>query len=274
MDIHMFKEIVQSQFGLEVRFISPTDLRLLSDPQSLGGHKLYCVIHGNGQGSSSVAFENGEFMEEVHQIGLELHQRELHAMKPDMLRQVALRCFNDMRTVFLVHDKRMLGIVKQELDHLVARHVLTLSQAETLDKSIADTFLPGSLRLAKLLKISKSSPEIRGEFLLKPVRGGKGEGIKFGDEYEPSEWISTLERLQSSELIPGQTCVVQRRIIPCLYDVVLKSSGKRAQYPLVGTYHAIHGKLLGFGVWRCSPDPICAISTGGSWTCTVQSNVQ
>lgn len=269
MDIHMFIDIFQRRFNLRPRLITPADLRLLPDPQKEGGYKLCCLLKQNEPVHSSLITDKGEAVEEIHQVGLELHQRELHAMQPEMLQQIGLRCFNDMRTILLVHDKRMLGIVKQELHNLTARQVLSWTQAQTLEKSITDTFIPGSLQLDQLLRLSTDNPEIRKEFLLKPVRGGKGAGIIFGDEYEPIEWISALRRLQSPKLVPGETCVIQRRIVPRLYDVVLKTSGIKTQCPLVGTYHAMQGKLLGFGVWRISSKRICAISTGGSWTCTV-----
>lgn len=269
MDIHMFVDIVKRRFNLKPRLIAPADLRLIPDPQMEGGYKLCCLVKQDERAHTSLVTYDGEAVEEVHQVGLELHQRELHAMQPEMLQQIGLRCFNDMRTILLVHDKRMLGVVKQELPNLTARQVLSLNQAKILEKSITDTFIPGSLHLDKLLQLSTKNPEIKKDFLLKPVRGGKGAGIIFGDEYEPTEWISALRKLQSPKLIPGETCVIQRRIVPRLYDVVLKTSGIKTQCPLVGTYHAMQGKLLGFGVWRISSKRICAISTGGSWTCTV-----
>jgi hypothetical protein len=62
---------------------------------------------------------------------------------------------------------------------------------------------------------------------------------------------------------------VQRRIIPRLYDVILTSSGDRVRYPLIGTYHVVDGNFLGLGIWRAGPGRICAVSTGGSWMCSV-----
>ncbi|KAJ5641479.1 hypothetical protein N7490_005479 [Penicillium lividum] len=269
LDIHMAVDFIQRQIGLTPRFISPQDLRLLPDPHKKGKYMLCCMVDPDQVVASSLFTPEGEAVEEIHQLGLELHQHELDVIHPEILRQVSLRCFNDLRTILLVHDKRMLGIVKEELDHLMARNVLSATQAQALDRGIADTFLPGSKYLDKILYLSKVSPEIRNQFLLKPIRGGKGAGIVFGDEYEPDQWISILKRLQSPTLGLGGTYVVQRRITARLYDVILKASGERTRYPLVGTYHAIHGQLLGFGIWRCSPNRICTVSMGGSWTCTV-----
>ncbi|KAK7413980.1 hypothetical protein QQX98_007163 [Neonectria punicea] len=210
IDIHMFIDVVERRFGVTPRLINPADLRLLPDPQGKGGYRLFCIAKDTGDhpshpSSSTLITSQGEVLEEVHQIGMELHQRELLALEPEILRQVSLRCFNDMRTILLVHDKRMLGIVKQELQSLVTREVLTPSQARVLDRGIVDTLLPGSQELAHLLEMSKEFLPLKNDYILKPVRGGKGAGIVFGDELSPDEWLSALGRLQSPGLISGVT---------------------------------------------------------------------
>ena len=278
MDFHMFLYLVQHRFGLSLRAITPADLRVLPDPQSKSGYKLCCLIKQGAESISStyppstLVTEDGEAVEEVHQVGMEINQCELASLPTEVLRQLSLRCFNDMRTLLLAHDKRMLGIVKQELKSHVARNVLTLNQAHVLDKGIADSILPGSPSMNKLLSFTKENPELRKQYLLKPVRGGNGAGITFGEECKPDEWIEILKGLRCAELKAGSSFVIQRRIYPRLYDLVLKPSGARVHYPLVGTYHVTQGKLLGFGTWRSSPSNICAVSQGGSWICTVMKD--
>lgn len=262
MDIHMFVDWLHRNTGTTVRFISTADLRLFPDPQVKGGYKLFCVL-------DSDLNNRGELLEEVHQIGLELHQRELLALQPEMLRQISLRCFNDMRTILLVHDKRMLGIVKQELGSLVERQVLTRAQAHALDRGIADTILPGSVELCQFLEHCRRSPGLRTEYLLKPVRSGKGDGIIFGEEVSPTVWLSKLELLKC----PGTTLIVQRKVEHILYDMMLKSAGTTAKLPLIGTYHSVHGQYLGLGGWRSSADRVCAVSHGGAWICSVTDEI-
>ena len=274
IDIHMFIDAVERRIGLKPRLVRPADLRLVPDPHSKEQYKLCCLVKNNGSSESHVTSppivtDAGETVEEIRQIGLELHQYELFALEPAILREVSLRCFNDMRTILLVHDKRMLGMVKQELESLVARKVLTPAQAQTLDKGVVETVLPGSRGMYQLLRASNSCPELRYEYILKPVRGGKGAGIVFGDEMTHDEWISALTRLQEVDLSSDGTCVVQSRIIPRLYDLILRESGERVRYPLVGTYHVVNGKLLGLGTWRSSGSRICAVSCGGAWICSV-----
>jgi hypothetical protein len=272
VDIHMFVDFLQRKLGLSPRFVAPADLRLLPDHQHKSGYKLCCVVKNvdDSDPSATLIHYEGEVLEEIHQVCLELHQRELRALEPEMLRQVSLRCYNDMRTLLLVHDKRMLGIVKQELESLVARNILTTAQSNALERGIADTILPGSLELDQFIEHCKELPELRNEYILKPIRSGKGDGIVFGNDLSAAEWVSRLDRLRTSRLLPGGgTCIVQRKVNHRLYDVVLRPSGVKTKYPLIGTYHSVNGEFLGLGVWRSSPDRICAISHGGAWTCSV-----
>jgi hypothetical protein len=275
IDIHMFVDFLQRRLGLRPRIIAPEELRLVPDGEAPLGYRLCCLAprpkypHGS-PAQTGLMSVNGELVEEIYQVGLELHQHELLALPKETLRAISLRCFNDLRTIFLVHDKRMLGIVREELDSLVGRSVLSEAQADILRHGIAETFLPGSPEVKELLQRSVEDPGLRNDYLVKPIRGGKGAGIIFGDEVSAAEWISHLEQLRSAEFVPGRTTwVVQRQVKQRLYDVVLGASGKRVRYPLVGTYHVVHGDLLGLGTWRSSPGRICAVSNGGSWLCSV-----
>ncbi|KAL7814994.1 hypothetical protein V8C44DRAFT_348569 [Trichoderma aethiopicum] len=273
IDIHMFVDAARRRLGYAPRIVNPADLRLVADSRSKSGYTLCAVFRKPERGAaipdvSSLFFTSeGELVEEIYQVGLELHQRELLAMRPEMLRELSLRCFNDMRTILLVHDKRMLGIVKQELQKQVRLNVLTERQAMVLDRGIADTLLPGSLELSSLM--ARSPEAHRSEFLLKPIRSGKGDGIVFGEDLGGEEWLAALRRQMDPALGLEGSCVVQRRIVPRLYDVVLRASGERMRCPLIGTYHVVHGKLLGLGIWRSSNDRVCAVSHGGAWFCSV-----
>jgi hypothetical protein len=271
----MFVDAARRRLGYAPRIVDLADLRLVADSRSKSGYTLCAVFRNLQRGAaipdvSSLFFTSeGELVEEIYQVGLELHQRELLAMRPEMLREISLRCFNDMRTILLVHDKRMLGIVKQELQKQVALRVITERQAMILDRGIADTLLPGSLELNSLMMRSEANPNLRNEFLLKPIRSGKGDGIVFGEDLGSVEWLAALRRQMDPALGLEGSCVVQRRIVPRLYDVVLRASGEKMRCPLIGTYHVVHGDLLGLGIWRSSNDRICAVSHGGAWLCSV-----
>ncbi|KAL8792068.1 MAG: hypothetical protein Q9195_005323 [Heterodermia aff. obscurata] len=258
LDIHLFIPFVQSVTGRKPSLIKPSDLRLIDNPLSSTGFELHCV--------AGVDSEGHEFLERIHQIGLELHQHELRALSPAMLREISTCCFNDLRTIFLVHDKRMLGIILQELRNLVeVQKVLTPAQAATLRRGIAPTIIAGSSEMAALTTLSKNAPTIKDRFLLKPIRSGKGAGIIFGSDMTPASWIFQLEMLQKADLFSAKNhYVVQQKIEQPRYDVVVSKADDLQQNHLVGTYMSIHGRYGGLGLWRTSSNPICALSSGGS----------
>lgn len=255
------------------RFITPKDLRLVPCDKAPLSQKLCCAIPSDVRTlPESTVFElEGELLEDIHQVNLELHQRELRAMPIKVLRHLSLRCFNDLRVIFLVHDKRMLGIILQELDALVNRHgVLTPKQAEILREGISTTFIPGSSEISQLKKDCHHNPNLKDNFILKPIRSGKGAGILFGDELSPEDWQTKLEGCQQATILPGQiSYIVQRKIPQAVYDVYSRNSEESRKMHLVGTYHVVNGRYLGLGAWRSSPARICAISRGGSWICSI-----
>ncbi|PHH60872.1 hypothetical protein CDD81_1077 [Ophiocordyceps australis] len=267
IDISMFIHAVKARLGLTPRLIRPADLRLVPDAQEASGFKLCCLVDADSTTPTALVSPDGEAVEQIHQIGLELYQHELAQLGREMRRQLSLRCFNDMRTVLLVHDKRMLGIVRQELQTLVARSILSVSQAATLDRGLADTILPGSSQLQLL----RQTPSAKHDYILKPVRSGKGMGIVFGEDLSDAEWMAQLHRLGSPDSVFSEGLLLQRRIKQQLYAVLLPGSGQVRQYALVGTYHVVNGRFVGIGIWRSNGRRICAVSNGGAWICSVMT---
>ena len=276
----MFAEYAERRTGRTPIFIPPNDLRLVPDRNAKSNFKLCCSVRDNQlrpptSGNSKHLSRFVHKGEEIHQVSLELHQRELHALEPEVLRQLALRCFNDMRTIFLVHDKRMLGIVLQELDALVYKHgVLTEKQANTLRRGITMSYLPGSSELEQFIKQCKEIPKFKDKFLLKPIRSGKSAGILFGDQVYMSaeEWQSRLQALRSPRLVSQQTTyIVQCQIKQPVFNVLLREGEGLQKNYLIGTYHVVNGRYLGIGIWRSGPGRICAVSHGGAWLCSIIS---
>ncbi|KAF3403590.1 hypothetical protein F1880_009530 [Penicillium rolfsii] len=268
IDIFMFIEFAKTRLGLEVQLIDPSDLRLFPDPAGINGYKLCCLT----QSESNIGFLNaaGELVEDVHQLCLELHQREFGALEPEMQRQVSLRCFNDMRTILLAHDKRMLGIIREELESLAARGVISTDQLHRLDQGIVPTILPGSAALTTFANNCKLSKAFKNDYILKPIRGGKGDGILFGDELSNTDWMGLLEAMRCATIgEKGTSYVVQRKVCQQFYDVLLGSDAVPTRCHMVGTFHIVQGIFLGLGIWRCCPGRLCAISTGASWMVSV-----
>lgn len=272
MDILMFVTFMEERLNVRPRLITPTELRLIPDSESKTGYKLCCLAGPQTPADRIFTLDDsGETVEEIHQVGLELHQREFRALSPEMMRELSVRGFNDMRTILLTHDKRMLGIVLQELSALVARKVISPEDAARLENGITPTILPGSAELESLIRRSAASPSLKDGYILKPVRSGKGAGILFGDQLNHADWQTKLEELNCPQLKPGKTVyVVQRKINQLYYDIIVGRTGKPTACHIVGTYHAVNGEFLGLGGWRCSPGRLCAVADGATWTCSVR----
>lgn len=268
VDIWMFMEFAQKQHGLKMKLITPGSLRLIPDSAGVNGYKLCCLAQA-GEADTFLS-DSGELLEDIHQLCLELHQKEFRALTPEMQRQVSLRSFNDMRTILLAHDKRLLGIILEEMDSLTSRKIITSEQARRLNQGIAPTILPGSTALAELIAKCKLAESWKDNYILKPIRGGKGAGILFGDELKNDDWLALLETMRSAKLVPGNTSyVIQRKIRQNHYNVILGPKAQSERCHMVGTYHSVNGIFLGLGVWRSGPGRLCAISHGASWGCSV-----
>lgn len=121
-----------------------------------------------------------------------------------------------------------------------------------------------------LLHFSKHNPQIWNDFLLKPIRDCKGQGIVFGSDMTADQWIVQIGLLQQVDFVLGQTkYVVQRRIEQPRFPLLLNGSAKTQHQHLVGTYMAINGRYFGLGFSRTSSHRISALSQGGDWVCIV-----
>ncbi|KAF3935430.1 hypothetical protein ABW20_dc0105679 [Dactylellina cionopaga] len=209
-----------------------------------------------GTGNRLVQCVEGKEVE-ISQIVLELHQDELLDLSEDLLWEISIRVrINDMRTIMLVHDKRMLGLVRQQLVSLISRSVLSIQAAALLENSIAETYLPGTPGYLEAL----SSPREQ-QWLFKPAGSGKGAGIVFRQDLLENEWRSFI----ATSSIPH---VLQRAVSHKKFNLAMPSEEglvKRVSWDLVGTFFMVDGYFNGLGPWRSSVEKICALSRGGSW---------
>jgi len=275
LDIHLFESYIRQRCGLKTRFIKPKDLRLISH----GLTPILCCTLAEPQLQSQnkenvdhnrMISTDGEVVEQIYQVGLELHQMELQELTDDMLKAIAPLCFNDLRTIFLVHDKRMLGVVLQELDSLVQKHkVLTVEEEKILRAGIAPTILPRSPELKELLRCTESGSEVKDDYLLKPAGSGKGDGIVFGTDMKKEQWVNWLQQLSKPRF--EREYIVQRVAQQPKFNVLLKKDSKLVMQHnyFVGTFMMLNGQNLGIAGWRTGPGRVCAVSSGGTWVCSL-----
>ena len=272
LSLELFILLAEQQTGMKPTVINFSDLRLARGKHSAIDGALYSLSHGSKRpnSQSQTIVENGENLEEIHQIVLQCTQKELLSLPREILRHLALRSVNDMRSVFFVHDKRLLGILLQELDDLVYKHrVLTEEQASILHQGIAPTIIPRSPELKQLILQNSCSKDIKDGLILKPARLGDNVGIIFGRDLTAEQWKATITSLRKPRPEKIQY-VIQSLIQQPVFEMALgEERGVQEDY-LVGTYHAIDGSFGGLGVWRTGSGRLCSSENGGgSWLVSV-----
>lgn len=241
-DIHLFRQLYRQS-----RFVDPKSLRLVPCDASPSGYTL------------------ADNIGHIEQIALELHQDELEAFDEQILLEVGARCSNNLHTVFFVHDKRMLGLLHQELDHLVSSAVLTMAQANVLRRGLVETHLSGTQSFRNILEDTRN----KHMWVLKPSQAGKGEGILFGKDLDDDTWKGFLEPgLDGTSL--EMPYVIQRHIVQKKHNLLVNPNGReesprRVKWSVVGTMLCLNQYFLGSTLWRTSETDITAVSRGGAY---------
>ncbi len=250
-DIHILAKSFQAQTGQLARFLKPSQLRLLPDQTSKSGYALFCVVETIEE-TPCVVQQDGEALERVYQVSLELKQSEYRPMSFEMLCQLSLCCINDLRSIFLVHDKRMLAVILEEIEDLVTQHkILTRQEATILRNGISPTFLPTSPTWHSLLGHCKAMPTAKDHWVLKATRGGFGHDHVFGTSVSNDEWLSLMILAQKCNSRPTEVSfVLQRKIEQVEYDIIRHDFETIEQFHLVGSYQSIDGRYIGNGPWR------------------------
>jgi hypothetical protein len=245
VDSRLFALNYKQSTGKDVVNIEPSQLRVEQDDRSPTGWALYAKLE-SAEGGNEV---------KVEQCAVELFQEEIGEINLSVLRQLATCSINDFRTILLLHDKRILGIVQQEIPNLVERNVLSAVEGTALRDGIAETIIPGSSELKQLLEDARQDPLAKNRYIIKPVRDASCNGIRFGEQMNQSDWLSFLERMASRALYPASdndACVVQRLVDHVRYDIVRHDLDvtKAEQFHLIGSCHMINSQSFIFGPWR------------------------
>jgi hypothetical protein len=187
----------------------------------------------------------------LDQVILELHQDELLNLSEEILLHLIenTKCVNDLRTIFLIHDKRFLKFLSNKS---LLYPYLNEEDAEFLSSHV---ILSRSFSKEEIEKISQNHEK----WILKPFLKGKGEGILFGKDFNKKEWMDLMAENQTS-------CVLQEYISPKLFAFDVEENEEIKSYPkipIVGTFLCLNEYYLGPGIYRISPSDIIAISRGG-----------
>ncbi|MDR3634032.1 MAG: hypothetical protein P4L84_09515 [Isosphaeraceae bacterium] len=186
-------------------------------------------------------------------VVLELHQEEIMETLP---RSALLslvengRYLNDVRTIFIGHDKRLLAALTSEIvcDYLEADDV------QRLREHVIPTYVVG--RGGEPVRRARANPE---DWVLKPNLRGKGEGIVMGRHVSRGAWHSALDSAHPH-------FVLQRYVEQRSYDILTEVDGEVRTVPMnvVGLLPSLGEHSLGPGIFRASREPIVNVSRGGT----------
>lgn len=229
-----------------------------SDWTESAGHSSADTDSTGTSGAGTSDFETGSGRKSTKPslaLFLELHQDEL--TDQGVLDFVCsnfdrLTCLNDPRTIFIVHDKRMLSIL---CDREKLSAYMSDEEADFLSRHIVPTWTIKDSQDKVEEALLKSD-----QFVLKPNLLGKGEGMLFGATTTTEQFRSALQDERSSHFIL-QTFVPQKK-----HNIYLEIDRQLVQRPvnIVGTLLCFDDELLGPGIYRASPSDIVNVAGGGA----------
>lgn len=193
---------------------------------------------------------DGQTRYAMEQCVLELHQDEILCLNDDVIRGLALlssrkKCLNDIRTIFLAHDKVMLNCLRRYSSHL-GKHY----------EGILKRYIIPTFRFEHCLNIPGDL--LPHGAILKPRGGGKGEGVVITTSTEGDY----LEKLQP-DLLPGADYVVQPLISQQEFKI-LDANFVEKSLQTVGTFLSLDGQFYGPALNRSANTEIINLSSGGT----------
>lgn len=187
-------------------------------------------------------------------LAIELHQDELLQNDSRLFSEKCLETphLNDLRTIFLVHDKRLLAVFHN--DEIMADY-LNDDDRKFLKDNVVESYLVRGLKNKK-----DEAYRNKNDWVLKPNLLGKGEGILFGHTMSLIAWRAALEDPTH------QDYVLQRFIKQKKFPICMRSGDEVATQELnvVGTLLCFDDQFLGPGIYRAGKGDIVNVAGGGT----------
>lgn len=186
-------------------------------------------------------------------VVMELHQHELLQKLPRDALQAMIdngRYFNDVRTILVGHDKRLLAVFTSD----ILRDYLPSEDVERLHRHVVCTYVVGlggdPLRAAL---------DKQNEWLVKPNLFGKGQGIVIGRNISQQAWRSELDSAPAEYVL--QPFVEQQK-----FNILTEVGDDLRSVPMnvVGLLPALNEHVLGPGIYRASLEDIVNVAGGGA----------
>ncbi|MDZ4837593.1 MAG: hypothetical protein SGJ27_27725 [Candidatus Melainabacteria bacterium] len=237
------------------RFVPGSNVRILKERER-GWDVVFLMHELKQRGYSCECMSAAEFKTMIDASGLviELHQDELLREDPKWISQLCLERphFNDLRTILLAHDKRMLGVFHN--DEIMADY-MTVDERKFLKENVVETHLVRDIQRA-----GNEAMNNKHDWVLKPNLLGKGEGMIFGHNTPENEWRNALRDSLHHDY------VLQRYIKQKQFPILTRVGNDVSVQELnvVGTLLCFDDQFIGPGIYRASKGDIVNVSGGGT----------
>jgi hypothetical protein len=197
---------------------------------------------------------NGEI---VTQFIIEMDREELKKIKPEILQKLieSEKCLNDLRTLILVHDKRILSVL---YDEQIMCDYINSEDYDFLKRFLIPSYTLDSERKRNYLINSTSN------WVLKKNSGGRGIGIYVKNDCTPEKWKEVVTK-------EWKDYMVQEYIDQKIFE--LEDKDKRESVNIVGMLLCYNAQSFGPGVFRGSSKSIINVHSGGYILPSVVSNL-
>ncbi|HEX3871818.1 MAG TPA: hypothetical protein VHV77_15345 [Pirellulales bacterium] len=184
---------------------------------------------------------------------LELHQHELlNEMSGETMSALARDGghLNDLRTIFLVHDKRLLAVMTGD----ILRDYLDGDDVDLLHRHVAATYVVGLDETTR-----KEASEHPSDWVLKPHLLGKAEGIVLGSQVPADAWRGAIDA-------SDPRWVLQRFVSQRTFPIISEIDGEVAVRPMhvIGLLPSLDEEFFGPGIYRAGLGPIVNVAGGGT----------
>lgn len=171
----------------------------------------------------------------------EFNQMDLEALDDAVIEKLAAaNSLNDLRTKFLIHDKRFLSVLSNQS---FLANFLTAEEIEFLTQHVAPTYTR-----AQRPDLWAQAAADKDNWIIKPQRIGKSVGVMAGWVTEETEWRNAFDA-PTIETMVLQPFFQQKQFVASL-------GGRRYMDYVVGCFLCFENEFLGPGPFRASSFPV------------------
>ena len=199
---------------------------------------------------NELKFKNQKLMvgqQVATQFVIEMDREELKHLNPQILKGLieADICINDVRSLILVHDKRVLNVLYNE--EIICDYI----SKESYD------FLKSFLIPSYTLDTAQKREELitsTSNWILKKNSGGKGIDAYVKNDCTPEVWESVIHN-------HWQSYMAQKYIEQEVFEI--ECNGEKQQINIVGLLLYYNEQSFGPGIFRGSSESIVNLTSGG-----------